>query len=470
MGRIKKRNRCTRGCRKKVKKWLLKEKRDAEQSGNTTKDNAKVSFGRQFPSSVSVFRSLKSDPIRYSLASFNYNSTVTSYTQCPDLQKDIEAAAALLVNAFIIGQREERIYYQPRDRNREFVDGPVVSDIMAESVINEDSYETNIQEEGVDEADIIKSDGTIVFAAYGDEIIAWNATGGDILSRTTIPSSDEQSKGSGNQISGLLLVNGNLVATINRFTYSYESILSESGGIQLRVYDVSAGSIPADGTSPLTLLGTKDVRGRYITARAIGDIVYVASMSSIGTYKYLTEPLWRYDNKFDGMSYTEYVEAATKLAVELIPRFATLLIEEIASEAGENCRNVGELAIFASGDEAGDTTNSTNSSRPDLFQEGILNGYFQITTFNVSEYASSRNATHYTTSAFFPDWDAIVYASKDAIVAAGGGWWQNWFNRGWYQSTYLMTFKMDKSGGPAAGWGTGRVPGGIKDQYSMVSF
>ena len=31
-----------------------------------------------------------------------------------------------------------------------------------------------------------------------------------------------------------------------------------------------------------------------------------------------------------------------------------------------------------------------------------------------------------------------------------------------------MTFKVDKNRGPAVGWGMGHVPGGIKDQHSMV--
>jgi DNA excision repair protein ERCC-4 len=42
----------------------------------------------------------------------------------------------------------------------------------------EDSYGTNNQVEGVDEADIVKSDGIHVFAAYGDLLYAWNATDG----------------------------------------------------------------------------------------------------------------------------------------------------------------------------------------------------------------------------------------------------------------------------------------------------
>lgn len=54
----------------------------------------------------------------------------------------------------------------------------------------ESSYGTNNQVLGVDEADLVKSDGVHVFAAYGSQIVVWNATSGERLSTTELPTHD----------------------------------------------------------------------------------------------------------------------------------------------------------------------------------------------------------------------------------------------------------------------------------------
>jgi len=55
------------------------------------------------------------------------------------------------------------------------------------STIQEDSFGSNNQETGVDEADIVKSDGTHVFMAYGDILVVTDAATGEVMSRTTMP-------------------------------------------------------------------------------------------------------------------------------------------------------------------------------------------------------------------------------------------------------------------------------------------
>ena len=53
------------------------------------------------------------------------------------------------------------------------------------------SYGTNNQADGVDEADVVKSDGTHVYAAYGDSIVVWDAATGTEVSRTVVPTADD---------------------------------------------------------------------------------------------------------------------------------------------------------------------------------------------------------------------------------------------------------------------------------------
>jgi uncharacterized secreted protein with C-terminal beta-propeller domain len=46
-------------------------------------------------------------------------------------------------------------------------------------------FETNNQEDGVDESDMVKSDGIHVFAAYGDIVVIWNAATGKFVANYT---------------------------------------------------------------------------------------------------------------------------------------------------------------------------------------------------------------------------------------------------------------------------------------------
>eukprot|EP00979_Chaetoceros_neogracilis_P011412 scaffold2813_cov113-Chaetoceros_neogracile.AAC.1 len=62
-----------------------------------------------------------------------------------------------------------------------------------QATVGETSFETNHQVQGVDYADLIKLNGTHVFAAYADKIIVLNANDGTLLSTTVvIPTHDDE--------------------------------------------------------------------------------------------------------------------------------------------------------------------------------------------------------------------------------------------------------------------------------------
>ena len=58
------------------------------------------------------------------------------------------------------------------------IDSDQSSSKQESDVQEEDSFGTNNQVFGVDEADIVKSDGDWVFAGYGDVLYVWHATKG----------------------------------------------------------------------------------------------------------------------------------------------------------------------------------------------------------------------------------------------------------------------------------------------------
>ena len=60
-------------------------------------------------------------------------------------------------------------------------------------LMSEDSFDTNTQVDGVDEADVVKANKDFVFAAYGDILYVWNSTDGSKskLSMTIMPREEE---------------------------------------------------------------------------------------------------------------------------------------------------------------------------------------------------------------------------------------------------------------------------------------
>lgn len=147
------------------------------------------------------------------------------YTSCADLKDDILNALNHLANTIIVEQSRNGGWYEYHGCGR---DEPVViledafDDTIAEAPVamemgkveaaatmdgsaataystsdmaKEDSYETNNQVQGVDEADFVKSDGKHVFTAYGDVIFAWDAQDAEKgLSITRMPYNDTTDK------------------------------------------------------------------------------------------------------------------------------------------------------------------------------------------------------------------------------------------------------------------------------------
>ncbi len=120
------------------------------------------------------------------------------YTSCNDLRDDIENALKHLANTIIVEQSKYDWYASSNCRGDDvfILEGTVDSSTAvaemdmasppasnealyaggaASKVPVEDSYETNNQVQGVDEADVVKSDGKHVFTAYGDVLFAWDA-------------------------------------------------------------------------------------------------------------------------------------------------------------------------------------------------------------------------------------------------------------------------------------------------------
>jgi len=140
---------------------------------------------------------------------------------------------------------------------------------------NEPNYsQTNIQVEGVDEADIVKSDGEYIYLATDNRLIiarAYPTEKARILYKTEL----------GGNINGLFVNGDRLAVLVSNWlragsedglaiTYDYVNYYNKTS---IRVYDVS------DREGPV-LEREVSVDGYYISSRMIGDYVYLIASGS----------------------------------------------------------------------------------------------------------------------------------------------------------------------------------------------
>jgi uncharacterized secreted protein with C-terminal beta-propeller domain len=117
-----------------------------------------------------------------------------------------------------------------------------------------DYSKTNMQVEGVDEADVVKTDGDYIYVISGQKVVivkAYPAEEATVLSRITVNGTLEQ-----------------LFINVDRLVVFYESGLYNEAKTCISIYDISDRANPS-------LRSEIAVDGQYFSSRMIGDYVYV---------------------------------------------------------------------------------------------------------------------------------------------------------------------------------------------------
>ena len=147
--------------------------------------------------------------------------------------------------------------------------------------------ETNVQVAGVDEADIIKTDGEYIYYIYDNTLYIARAAGKDtqVLSKTSLDDSGDTYWRSSAEMYLLgdrlmIISQGWSVVWVAREGSPYESGQNET---RVMIFDVSNRNRPKE----VTTLGQS---GSYVSSRMIGDMVYlVTSQYVYGVFK--NEPI-----------------------------------------------------------------------------------------------------------------------------------------------------------------------------------
>eukprot|EP00978_Attheya_sp_CCMP212_P023798 scaffold73673_cov43-Attheya_sp.AAC.1 len=331
-------------------------------------------------------------------------ASMEGYETCADMKSDLLMATKFHVNGIIARNaktaEEPYRFFPAMTLIRPFVevaetnaDAAAAADATADATrsttaatTREGSFGTNNQEEGVEEADVVQSDGTFVYAAYGDFLVVWRASTGEILQKIQMPPAivvddpvvaNRASNNGGTRnllkimmssdppkpkVRALLLEGDRLVVVVTRFDgnmypfylSSKSDIISNNGASQVRTYQIKD-----TGESLLTLLTVNDLQGDYQDARSIGANAHLVTMSNINTWDQLEAPLDRW--KFvKGLNDEEYIAAATIEATSLINDFVDR----------------------TSSDDDDDVVEQTFS------KDGLLRGFLQIHSFDMSKQAN----------------------------------------------------------------------------------
>jgi hypothetical protein len=419
-----------------------------------------------------------------------FSANVTEgYASLEEAEEDIEQVAKFLLNEAITSNvnagKPGQIYVDPPIFDGEEAAG-AADDLNEDTMAAESNlagatdFETNNQEKDVDKADLAKSDGKLVFAAYGDYLLVWTADTGDILARIQMPPIDIPEReypddmivdtpmmGSGGftahssmmipnlkpYIESLLLEGNILTVIVTGYGQSFTTDLEESPtlreyqGTHIRVYDINDGR--------LKLVRTKDVNGSFRNAYSIGNNGYIVTKSFIN-WNHLLSPIQRWQPNFSDMDDAEYLEAATSVAEdELIPLFISSVLEELQVNGNID---LARLSLFA------DSISADGSAETSLFAGGVANAVTQVVSFDMS-LVDEAEFTVNIAATFHPGHWGHVYATDGLIIVADQGW--SWIEEqgNSAQKTYLIGFRLD---GPSSSHAlVGSVPGHPLNPYSL---
>jgi len=314
---------------------------------------------------------------------------------------------------------------------------------------------TNNQEAGVDEADLVKTDGYYIYTVNGDRL--------EILG---VPEFGELTAVSSTRIEGYpsqLLLDGDRAVVFSSI-YAYErgqtddilaSVLFNDDGSMhgMSLTKVTVLDLGADRASPVV---EKELylEGYMLTGRRIGDVVRLANYAwfdvpNLRTWLDVPYDIWdelmpearrhaAIDQAYvEALAHNDRVLNATDVS-HFVPRLfekrGNALIE--LTLRGDSCANVS------------------------IPEDGMAYGFTSLLTLGLGDDISVE-ADHVITN--YP----ILYASTDTLLIAESSqdWWWFWGNEELDEATNIHRFSLD--GATTTYSGSGRVEGTLLGQFAL---
>jgi hypothetical protein len=414
------------------------------------------------------------------------NAVLEGYTNRLELEADIETLLRFVVNGFIEDQIRWWDYQYP------FLEGPPPSVPEATpsdaglagptadtgngkqpSAEGVNDYATNVQEEGVDEGDMIKSDGINVYAAYGDVLVVWDAITGDLVTNYTFPpinvtweQPDIKPFGPAADIAfgpiwwipkpyiqGMLLSGTKLAVFVGGYgdEKNNEPSMCYSSGTSIFVFDKTT----------MNLLTREDISGYYQEAFMFNDALHLVTGCDINSWT-VTGGLSRWQPEYFNMTDNDYRMAAGQAAEALILTAKQLLVDEIAPEDSP-LPKIPKISIWQ--EDLGTKPEIVEA----IYPYGYVQSFTRVTSFTISDITTTNDKLALNTGgAFVPSsaqYSYMVGGENPSLLIAASSWNYSPNVNGTTQTTYVVGFLVD--GSTVAPSFYASFPGYILNKYAL---
>ncbi|KAL3934317.1 MAG: hypothetical protein SGBAC_009938 [Bacillariaceae sp.] len=330
-----------------------------------------------------------------------------------------------------------------------------------------DDFGTNNQEESIDTADKVKSDGDFLYASYGDSLVVFNVTDGKIMSKIQMPAVVIEKTNDEKILSGpyghyyqwtpqpsieaILLEGENIALVVSGYGAEHESKLSEPApicnylGTRIMIYEINGGEP--------RFLRQQDVHGYFKQAYSTNGVGHVVTQASIDTWTHLREPIQRW--KFEGLTDEEYEAESVRIAREQVPKFASKLAELLDKI------DLTRLSLFVNNIDDEETLDGIMS------QLKVADAIAMVGSFNINDDSASASTELEVSMAGTtqPGYWGYVYANDNMIIVADRGYEYIPEKQEYGEMTFLVGFRLE--GATAKHEVIGSVFGSPLNAYSL---
>ncbi len=305
---------------------------------------------------------------------------------------------------------------------------------------------TNVQEAGVDEMDIVKTNGTHIFYLNGEELLvlkSWPVGDTEIVSRTTLEGSPH----------GLLLYGNILVAISMDWNYQGDDSRFTSY-LRLSLFDVS------DPTQIL-LMRSIDLESWPVGARLIDSDLYLV-LSGFGNVPQVVWNLvWRDDLGLPDLPW-DASDEERETASEKARRILSPLVQAVVSELSPE-----DILPLQREKNEGMTVpeRSLLLSCRDLYETAEASSVDMLSVMHLD---LDRPLDEIDGNGIFASgW--TVYSSSRNIYVGQSSWWWGWRNADLSSDIHVFDITGD-SGNAVRYSSSGEVPGWIQSQFSFSEY
>lgn len=389
---------------------------------------------------------------------------LNQFSDCEELERDLKLSIEEEARIQIMQAIEEEYYFGGAMRMDDDVGVAESADSSTSAptatpsrVEGTDFSGTNNQEQGVDEADFVKTDGYNIYFLNGKNLVIFGVP--EFGELTLLSTTAIQGNPTAMMLDGDRLV---VISSVSTWTISNNDPLSAELGwddaqntyrtsslTKFTVIDVSNRSAP-------TMAKELFLEGSYMTAREVNGTVRTVThawMNIPGIQTWLNLPTGYWDLDYDDPLRLEVREkVGYQTILDNQNTLSQLALVDILPKVYE--RVDGVLTIHTMSDDA-----CADFVAPG---DSMNRGFNSIFTFDLNDENFDFQADHIVGN--YP----MVYASEDVLVLTENAWdwWWFWGNDNMDEATNIHTFDISNPGDTVY-TGSGRVNGTILNQFSV---